>query len=181
VLDCGSGGTACGKALTGRPAAGKTGTNGEQTGNKDAWFIGFTPQLSTAVWFGNHDRNAQVTTNGAPLYGGDLPAATWQEMMNAALLGAPVQSFPPPAHVGTNKGNASPTPSKSTTGSPTNTPSATPSSSIPTPTPTLTILPSGSGSPTPSPTPSPTGSPSAAGSPAHPSPAPKPGHGRPPG
>jgi membrane peptidoglycan carboxypeptidase len=181
VLDCGSGGTACGKALTGRPAAGKTGTNGGVTGNKDAWFIGFTPQLSTAVWFGNHDRNAQVTTNGAPLYGGDLPAATWQEMMNAALLGAPVQSFPPPAHVGTNKGNASPTPSKSTTGSPTNTPSATPSSSIPTPTPTLTILPSGSGSPTPSPTPSPTGSPSAAGSPAHPSPAPKPGHGRPPG
>src|SRR5204862_2486879 len=70
VLDCSTGGTACGKALTGRPSAGKTGTNGEQSGNKDAWFIGFTPQLSTAVWYGNHDRHAQVTHDGAPLYGG---------------------------------------------------------------------------------------------------------------
>ena len=87
VLDCASGGTACGKALTGRPAAGKTGTNGQRTGNKDAWFIGFTPQLSTAVWYGNHNRNDPVTHNGAPLYGGDLPAAAWQEMMNAALAG----------------------------------------------------------------------------------------------
>src|SRR3954465_1939563 len=56
VLDCASGGTACGKALTGRPSAGKTGTNGARLGNLDAWFVGFTPQLSTAVWYGNHDR-----------------------------------------------------------------------------------------------------------------------------
>ena len=52
VLDCSSGGTACGDALAGRPAAGKTGTNGVGADNFDAWFIGFTPQLSTAVWYG---------------------------------------------------------------------------------------------------------------------------------
>jgi membrane peptidoglycan carboxypeptidase len=159
VLDCGFHGTACGKALSGRPAAGKTGTNGEVSGNKDAWFIGFTPQLSTAVWYGNHDRHAQVTHNGAPLYGGDLPAAAWQEMMNAALAGAPVIPFPPPAHVGTKQGNATPTV----------TPSATPSSSSPSPTPSVTktvppppttpppILPSGSPSGSPSSPPPPGG------------------------
>jgi len=128
VLDCSFNGTACGKALSGRPAAGKTGTNGEVSGNKDAWFIGFTPQLSTAVWYGNHDRHAQVTHNGAPLYGGDLPAAAWQEMMNDALAGSPVVPFPPPAHVGTKQGNATPTV----------TATSTPSSSSPTPTPTAT-------------------------------------------
>ena len=158
VLDCSSGGTACGKALTGRPAAGKTGTNGERTGNKDAWFIGFTPQLSTAVWYGNHDRQAPVTHNGAPLYGGDLPAAAWQEMMNAALAGAPVEQFPPPAHVGTKQMNATPTA----------TPSATQSSS-PTPTPSATTVPVPTQSPSPPPivptqtssSPAPTSSPTA--------------------
>src|SRR3954471_1660947 len=159
VLDCSFNGTACGKALSGRPAAGKTGTNGEVSGNKDAWFIGFTPQLSTAVWYGNHDRHAQVTHNGLPLYGGDLPAAAWQEMMNAALEGAPVIPFPPPAHVGTKQGNATPT----VTATP------TPSSSSPSPTPSVTktvppppttpppILPSGSPSGSPSSPPPPGG------------------------
>ena len=153
VLDCGSGGTACGKALTGRPAAGKTGTNGQRTGNKDAWFIGFTPQLSTAVWYGNHNRKDPVTHNGAPLYGGDLPAAAWQEMMNLALAGAPVEQFPPPAHVGSAQGNATPTPSAtSTTSSPTPTPT-TSSVTVP-PTPTHTPIvppPSQSSSPSSSP------------------------------
>ena len=93
VLDCSAGGTACGSALSGRPAAGKTGTNGAKSGNKDAWFIGFTPQLATAVWYGNADRKAQVTENGAPVYGGMLPAQTWQAMMNAALVNQPVESF----------------------------------------------------------------------------------------
>jgi membrane peptidoglycan carboxypeptidase len=119
VLDCSYGGTACGSALSGRPAAGKTGTNGEKSGNKDAWFIGFTPQLSTAVWYGNSDRGAQVTVNGAPLYGGMLPAQTWQAMMNAALANQPVEAFPPPANVGTSQGNATLPP----TSSPTTTPS----------------------------------------------------------
>ena len=146
-------GTAAGKGLSGRPAAGKTGTNGERNGDRDAWFIGFTPQLSTAVWYGNADSNKFVTDNGAALYGGGLPALTWQQMMNAALAGEPVESFPPAAHVGTAI-NPSPTststksPSKSP--SPTSTPSVT---STPTVLPTKT-KPSHSSSPTASSSPS---------------------------
>jgi membrane peptidoglycan carboxypeptidase len=149
VLDCGSGGTACGKALTSRPAAGKTGTNGQHAGNLDAWFVGFTPQLSTAVWYGNHDRKKPVTHNGGQLFGGDLPAAAWQEMMNAALAGAPVIPFPPPAHVGTKQGNATPTPSATSS-----------ASSTPTPTPTVTITPTVQPPPTSPPPILPSGSPS---------------------
>src|SRR3954454_15596259 len=156
VLDCSFQGTACGKTLAGRPAAGKTGTNGEVSGNKDAWFIGFTPQLSTAVWYGNHDRHAQVTHNGAPLYGGDLPAAAWQEMMNAALAGAPVVPFPPPAHVGTKQGNATPTVTATSTPS-SSTPTPTPSATTPVPPPPTSpppILPTQSPSSTPPASPS---------------------------
>ena len=159
VFDCGMGGTACGRALSGRPAAGKTGTNGSaQGGNLDAWFIGFTPQLSTAVWYGNVDRHKPVTTGGVSLYGGMLPAATWQEMMNAALQGEPPQSFPPPAHVGSNQGNATPTPpstSPTATATESSSPSPSPSASL-----TPTLLPSKSSSPSPSPSPSRSPSPS---------------------
>ena len=42
-------GTAAGRGLGARPAAGKTGTTQD---NKDAWFVGYTPTLSTAVWMG---------------------------------------------------------------------------------------------------------------------------------
>ncbi len=171
VFDCGMGGTACGRALSGRPAAGKTGTNGAsepgESGNLDAWFVGFTPQLSTAVWYGNSDRNKPVTANGAELFGGMLPAQTWQAMMNGALSGKPVEAFPPPANVGGNEGNASPAPSSP---SPTETPSESPSSSVSptvTPTSTPTVIPTHTKSPSPSPTssPSPTTSPAQANSP----------------
>ena len=162
VLDCGSGGTACGKALSGRPAGGKTGTaTGPNGGNENfnAWFIGFTPQMSTAVWYGNANRKKPVTTGGAALYGGDLPAATWQQMMNGALLNKPVESFPPPAHVG-HAINPSPSASSS---SPTKSPSSTPT---PTVAPTITVTPTIAPTHTPpghSPSPTPTGSSTAAG------------------
>jgi membrane peptidoglycan carboxypeptidase len=155
VFDCSVGGTGCGRSLAGRPAAGKTGTRGEGANNYDAWFVGFTPQLSTAVWFGNADRRKPVTVNGAELFGANLPALTWQEMMGAALANQPVQAFPPPAHVGTALNSPSPTPSST---SPTPTPSrtATPSSkpTLPTISPTL---PTGSPSNSPSPSPSKSG------------------------
>ena len=131
-------GTAAGHQLTGRPAAGKTGTNGGVTGNFDAWFIGFTPQLSTAVWYGNADKHKEVTENGAPMYGGMAPADTWQQMMNAALAGKRVETFPPPAHVGATINSAppttaspSPTGSPSGSASPTASPSATASATSP--------------------------------------------------
>jgi membrane peptidoglycan carboxypeptidase len=151
VLDCGSGGTACGHALDGRPAAGKTGTNGDEDGNHDAWFIGFTPQLSTAVWFGNADRAKPVTADGAQLYGGMLPASTWQQMMNAALAGKEVLAFPPPAHVGSNEGSASPEPTK-TSASPE--PTKTNGTGSPAPSVTVTVVPTQTtSSPTDSPSP----------------------------
>jgi membrane peptidoglycan carboxypeptidase len=172
VFDCSLHGTGCGRALSGRPAAGKTGTNGAQspaTGNVDAWFVGFTPQLSTAVWYGNTHRKKPVTSNGAPVYGAGLPALTWQQMMNAALSGKPVEAFPPPAHVGSNQGSASPlpsssspSPSESPTGSPT--PSVSPPSGPPLPPTTPTPTPSNS-SPPASPSTSPTGAPQAENTP----------------
>jgi membrane peptidoglycan carboxypeptidase len=145
VLDCSAGGTACGKALPGRPAAGKTGTT---SSNDDAWFIGYTPQLSTAVWLGNSNRHKPVVSNGAEVFGGDIPARIWQQMMTNALAGRPVLPFPPPAAVGTIQNSAKPTPSKTASPSATPTPTVT-VTATPTLTPTAT--------PTP-PTPTPTGS-----------------------
>ncbi|HWB65848.1 MAG TPA: transglycosylase domain-containing protein [Mycobacteriales bacterium] len=147
VLDCSWGGTACGKALTGRPAAGKTGTT---TDNTNAWFIGFTPQLATAVWLGNDTKHSHqpVTASGLEVFGGDIPAKIWQATMNQALAGAPVLQFPTTTFTGTT----SPPP-----------PSTSPSTS-----PTPTRRHSQSASPSPSPTqssPSPTLSPSPSSSP----------------
>lgn len=82
------------RANIGRPAAGKTGTTQD---NQDAWFIGYTPELVTAVWIG-HD-----TPTSMP-FGSALPAQIWREFMLAALSGKPVQRFdedgPPPGIVG---------------------------------------------------------------------------------
>lgn len=74
------------RAFIGRPAAGKTGTTSEF---KDAWFVGYTPDLSCAVWYGN-DNN--VPTNHVA--GGSLPAMTWAKFMRAATKGYPVVDFP---------------------------------------------------------------------------------------
>ena len=170
VFDCSLHGTGCGRALSGRPAAGKTGTNGAQapaTGNVDAWFVGFTPQLSTAVWYGNSNRKKPVTTNGGQTFGAGLPALTWQAMMNNALSGQPVQPFPPPAHVGGNQGSASPLPSSSSPS-----PSETPSKPSGTPVSPPPILPS-SNSPSPSPSPSASPSTSPTGQPQAQSPPPQ--------
>jgi membrane peptidoglycan carboxypeptidase len=163
VLDCSYGGTACGKALSGRPAAGKTGTTSDNT---NAWFIGFTPQLSTAVWLGNDTKHASqpVTSGGLEVYGGDIPARIWQSMMNGALSGFPVLQFPPPAAVGTPINTSKPTTSPSptatatVTATPTVSPTVTPTV-IPTVTPTVTPT----GIPTGTPTATPTTSPSHGG------------------
>jgi len=158
VLDCSSQGTACGDSLPGRPAAGKTGTNGQGVNNYDAWFVGFTPQLATAVWYGEANRGP-VTDNGSPMYGAGA-AGAWQEMMTAALSGEPVESFPPPAHIGGDLNESSSTPSTSpTTSSPsptvsptlTVTPTVTPSSpprSVPPVTPTASPTATSTGGPT---------------------------------
>ena len=74
------------KAAFAWPAAGKTGTS---QNSRDAWFIGYTANLTTGVWFGNDD--------GAPMKkvtGGALPAQAWHEFMVAAHEGLPVAALP---------------------------------------------------------------------------------------
>ena len=80
-----SGGTAR-KAAFGWPAAGKTGTS---QNSRDAWFIGYTANLTTGVWFGNDD--GSPTKN---ITGGSLPAIAWNDFMTAAHEGVPVARLP---------------------------------------------------------------------------------------
>jgi penicillin-binding protein 1A len=78
-------GTGYPNAVIGRPAAGKTGT----TSNfRDAWFVGFTPDLVTAVWLGNDDYTQMNES-----YGGNVPARIWARFMKAALAGTPPHDF----------------------------------------------------------------------------------------
>src|SRR5690606_37052214 len=74
------------RAAFGWPAAGKTGTS---QNSRDAWFVGYTANLTTGVWMGNDDGSA---TKG--LTGGQLPAETWHEFMTAAHEGVPVAQLP---------------------------------------------------------------------------------------
>lgn len=75
----------------GRPAAGKTGTTNDFG---DAWFVGYTPQLVTAVWVGYpHARTPMTSVHGIPVFGGTFPAQIWQRFMTAAHQGLPVRAF----------------------------------------------------------------------------------------
>jgi membrane peptidoglycan carboxypeptidase len=80
-----------------RPVAAKTGTteNAVAGQNKDAWTIGYTPTLSTAVWVGTDDNSPIKTSAGRPIYGRMVPGDIWRGFMNAALAGSPVRDFGP--------------------------------------------------------------------------------------
>jgi penicillin-binding protein 1A len=73
-----------------RPAAGKTGTNDQ---HRDAWFVGYTPQLTAAVWMGNPDAQVPIIVNGVRVVGGMYPAKIWGDFMGAALQDQPVLDF----------------------------------------------------------------------------------------
>jgi penicillin-binding protein 1A len=91
-------GTARGKEI-GRPAAGKTGTTDNNT---NAWFVGYTPTLATAVWMGYADsaqRPLYDIKGVARVYGGTIPAQTWHDFMTAALSDVPVSEFSQPAPI----------------------------------------------------------------------------------
>ncbi len=79
----------------GRPVAAKTGTvqSRIQGQNNDAWTIGYTPSISTAVWVGTDDNSPIKNASGRPIYGRMLPGSIWQAYMNAALRGTPKQQF----------------------------------------------------------------------------------------
>jgi membrane peptidoglycan carboxypeptidase len=84
--------------LPGRPSAGKTGT---ADGNAQSWFIGYTPQLATAVWVGNPTnptrRMFNVSMAGkscTAMTGACYAAPIWKRIMSRALDGQPVQRMP---------------------------------------------------------------------------------------
>jgi len=82
--------------LAGRQSAAKTGTAqlGDTGQNKDAWMIGSTPQLATAVWMGNVNGQPLVDmTYGGPMYGSKSPADIWKNFMDAALVNEPAENF----------------------------------------------------------------------------------------
>lgn len=80
-------GTGTAARLYGRPAAGKTGTTDRST---NAWFVGYTPNLVTAIYIG-YDRNKSLGRSGT---GGGMAAPVWGRYMNRALEGEPVMQFP---------------------------------------------------------------------------------------
>ena len=81
-----------------RPAAGKTGTTSSE---KDIWFVGTVPQLTTAVWVGRDDN--RTLASGAT--GGTMVAPIWRDFMLRALKGVPVEKFKSPYQFSRPKSN----------------------------------------------------------------------------
>ncbi|MGI8974227.1 MAG: transglycosylase domain-containing protein [Gaiella sp.] len=82
------------RASFGRPAAGKTGTTDEHA---DAWFVGYTPDLATAVWMGyTRGEIPMANVHGIAVSGGSFPAEIWRRFMAPALASRPARAFPEP-------------------------------------------------------------------------------------
>ena len=85
-----------------RQSAGKTGTS---NANNESWFVGYTPQLVTAVWVGTPDdgetrKMFNVTVGGKTypvMHGASIAAPIWKAIMNRALEGKPLLTFPEPS------------------------------------------------------------------------------------
>ena len=71
-----------------RPMAGKTGTTSDY---RDAWFIGFIPQLVAGTWVGNDDNSPMNKITG-----GGIPALMWRDFMKEAVSDIPPRDFRPP-------------------------------------------------------------------------------------
>ncbi|MBV2354825.1 penicillin-binding protein [Streptomyces sp. J2-1] len=143
VVDKGTGTAA---RLPGRQVAGKTGTT---DGNKSAWFVGYTRQLSTAISMFRLDDNAKNknrkflkmfgTGGQEKIHGASFPAEIWHDYMAEAMRGQPALPFPAPAPIGKalNVPTAPPTPTAPPSQSTTPTPTPTPSQTTTSPTPTV--------------------------------------------
>ena len=110
VVDSGTGQEA---GLTDRQSAGKTGTTDSR---KNAWFVGYTPNLAGAVWVGSAKQNIEMTSiriGGVwhdEVYGADTPGPIWKDAMTGALEGKQVENFqlvniPDPVKKDKDKGN----------------------------------------------------------------------------
>ncbi|MEV1079820.1 transglycosylase domain-containing protein [Streptomyces sp. NPDC050211] len=142
VVDKGTGTNA---QLTGRDVAGKTGTT---DGNKSAWFVGYTPQLSTSITMFRYDDDETKknrtflemygTGDQESIHGASFPAEIWHDYMEAALKGEPAIDFPTPKPIGeiVNEPTPTPTPTITETQEESPTPTPTPSQPLPSPTPT---------------------------------------------
>jgi membrane peptidoglycan carboxypeptidase len=142
----------------GRISAAKTGTEGvspKSTNNSDAWMVGYTPQVSAAVWVGTGYTKPIFNAYGEPLYGADLPGRTWKLFMDTYLAGEPKMKMATRQMIAANGSQPEATPTytpQPTTSAPSSepakptfsvttgfsTPTPTPRTSTPTPTPTPT-------------------------------------------
>jgi membrane peptidoglycan carboxypeptidase len=96
--------------------------------------VGYTPQLSTAVWVGTDKGGALKNYSGATIYGSGLPAQIWRTAMNRALDGQPIESFPEPTEIGGVAGvpyEAPPETYTTTTARPPSTTTAPPTTTTP--------------------------------------------------
>ncbi|UUU32634.1 penicillin-binding protein [Streptomyces sp. CA-210063] len=144
VVDEGTGTSA---QLTGREVAGKTGTT---DGNKSAWFVGYTPQLSTAISMYRMDDDESNknrtflemygTGGQETIHGASFPAEIWHDYMEDALKGVAPEDFPEPEPIGVivnDDPDPTPTPTVTESEEESPEPSPTPSESevLPSPTP----------------------------------------------
>ena len=152
-------GTATGAQALGRPVAGKTGTSNS---NRSMWFVGYTPQLSTAVVMAREDAEGNPIpldgiAGGAPAWGGgSYPVAIFTAFMSAALAELPPEGFIAPAPApAPAASDASPSPTET---------SPSPTETSPTPNPPTSsaepISPDPTAEPAPEPAPEPTPTPS---------------------
>ncbi|HET9691535.1 MAG TPA: transglycosylase domain-containing protein [Acidimicrobiales bacterium] len=125
-------GTGTGAAI-GKPVAGKTGTTENEA---DAWFVGFTPHVTTAVWMGYPDSESRPMTDvrGTTVAGGTFPASMWATYMRAETAGMKPDGFPaapactpsaPPSTSSTSSTSSSTTSSTSSSTTSTSTTSTT--------------------------------------------------------
>ena len=139
------------RSPAGAICAAKTGTEGipGTTGNSDAWMVGYTPQVSVAVWAGSGNSTRPIFNSyGGAEYGSDLPGKTWKLFMDTYLAGKPNLPMATKQMI-TGGVRPTKTPSASKTPTPTFT-RKTGFSTVPTPPPS----PSASSTTLPTPTPS---------------------------
>ncbi|MFC0115646.1 transglycosylase domain-containing protein [Kibdelosporangium aridum] len=129
------------KCIEGRQCAGKTGTHGcadtaktNKSDNCAAWMVGYTPQISAAVWVGSDDNSALRNKQNKVIFGSGLPGDIWKKFMDLYLKGKEKKNFPKYVPIGLSPDQAvtqtrNSDENKNNNQSSSSTPSSTPSSS----------------------------------------------------